>query len=440
MNNREVYKPVKSEPRLFYGYIVVAAAFLILMLMFGIFMAFGVFFKPLLTEFGWTRAITSSALSINWIVQAFLTIVMGRVNDRFGPRVVLTFCGFIFGLGYLLTSQLSTLWQLYLLYGVLIATGLSGAFVPLASTVARWFVRRRGIMTGIVLSGVGIGGLVTPPLANWLISVYDWRVSNIILGSVALVIIVLLAQLLRRDPTKMGQRPYGEHEENTELEWGTESFTIKEAASTTQFWLVTIVLLCFGFCMSAIFIHVVPHVTDLGFSASSAANILATSAGVSIIGRVLLGNIGDKFGNRRVLVIAVILLEAALLLLMPVTEEWGLYLFAIIFGLAYGSIAALQSPLIAELFGLRAHGLILGVVNFGYCIGAAVGPFVVGYIFDLTDSYRLAFLLCAAIAVIGIILASVLRPTKKLGRESSLEEKNERAERLQWTNSSQSET
>ena len=167
--------PTRAKPQRFYGYIVVVAAFFIMVLMFGIFDTFGVFFKPLLTDFGWTRAVTSGAFSLYWIIQGLLAIVVGRVNDRFGPRVVITFCGFIFGLGYLLMSQVSALWQLYLFYGVMIGTGMSGAFVPLTSTVARWFVKRRSMMTGIVVAGIGIGGLIAPPVANWLISIYDWR-------------------------------------------------------------------------------------------------------------------------------------------------------------------------------------------------------------------------------------------------------------------------
>jgi MFS family permease len=182
-----------------------------MVLTWGIFSTFGVFFKPVLTEFGWTRAATSGAFSLSWIIQGLLAIVMGRVNDRLGPRIVITVCGSILGLGYLLMSQISTLWQLYLFYAVLVAIGMSGTFVPLTSTVARWFVERRGMMTGIVVAGTGIGGLIAPPVANWLISIYDWCVAYIILGSIALVVVVLVAQLLRRDPTQVGQMPYGEN-------------------------------------------------------------------------------------------------------------------------------------------------------------------------------------------------------------------------------------
>jgi MFS family permease len=392
---------------------VVAAAFFIMVLMLGVFTSFGVFFKPMLTDLVWTRAETSGAISLSWIVQGLLAIVVGVVNDRLGPRIVITICGSIFGLGCLLMSQVSNLWQLYLFYGVIVGIGMSGTFVPLTSTVARWFVKRRGMMTGIVLAGMGIGGLIVPLVAAWLISLYEWRMSYIILGSTALVLVVLLAQLLRRDPAQVGQMPYGENEgEGQGLKFETKAFSLKEAVSTRQFWLVSSMVFCLGFCLYVILVHIAPHATDLGFSAATAANILATIGGVGVIGRVVLGGAGDRIGNRQVFIIGFVLMAAALFWLLPATEAWALYLFAAVFGFAAGGCVISESPLVAELFGLRAHGLILGVSTFGFCIGAAVGPFVAGYIFDVAASYHVAFVVCAVISVIALILTVLLTPTK----------------------------
>jgi len=411
-NQRVCQSPTRAKPRRFYGYVVVVAAFLIMVLMWGVLFTFGIFFKPMLTDLGWTRAVTSGAFAVFWIIQGLLAIVMGRVNDRLGPRIVISVCGFILGLGYLLMSQTSALWQLYLFYGVIIGTGMSGAFVPLTSTVARWFVKRRGAMTGIVVAGSGAGGLIAPPLANWLISIYDWRISYIILGGIALVAVILVAQFLRRDPAQMGQMPYGESKEETGLKGGTKAFSLREAASVRQFWLAFSMLFCLGFAMFTILVHIAPHATDLGFSAATAANILAAAGGGSVIGRLLLGGVADRIGNRQVFILGFVLMAAALFWLVPATETWMLYLFAIIFGFASGGCIMSESPLVAELFGLRSHGLILGVTSFGYCIGAAAGPFLAGYIFDVTGSYSVAFLVCAAASVLGLILSAVLTPTK----------------------------
>jgi MFS family permease len=411
MANQKVRQsPTSVKPRVFYGYIVVVAAFFVMLLMWGIFFTFGIFFKPLSTEFGWTRAVTSGAFSLNWIIQGLLAIVAGRVNDRLGPRIMITVCGSILGLGYLLMSQISALWQLYLFYAVLIGIGMSGTFVPLTSTVARWFVKRRGMMTGIIVAGISIGGLLAPPVANWLISIYDWRVSYIILGSIALVVVVLVAQLLRRDPTQVRQMPYSENKEEMGLKGGTEVASLKEATSTRQFWLIFSMFFCLGFCMFTMLVHIVPYATDLGFSAASAANILATVGGVGVIGRVVLGNVADRIGNRQVFIIGFVLMAAALFWLVPATEAWALYLFAAVFGFASAGCATSESPLVAEFFGLRSHGFILGVDNLGYCIGASVGSFLGGYIFDVTSSYHLAFLGSATISIIGLILSALLTP------------------------------
>ena len=314
---KKVQKPSSAEPRFFYGYIVVAAALCIMLMIYGTRFAFGVFFKPVLTEFGWTRAMTSGAFSLSMVMEGLLGIIMGGLNDRLGPRVVLTLCGFLAGLGYLLMGQVNSVWQLYLFYGVIIGTGMSGVFVPLVSTVARWFIKRRSMMTGIVMSGVGMGALIAAPMANRLISTYDWRISYIILGSIVLVVVILAAQFLRRDPTQMGQAPYGESKEEQRLKLGTEGFSLSEAAYTRQFWMVFIMLLCHGFCMFAISVHIVPHATDLGISATAAANILATTGGLAIIGRVLMGSAADRIGSRQALAIGYVLMSAALFWVVP---------------------------------------------------------------------------------------------------------------------------
>ena len=411
MANQEVRQPPGTEPQFFYGYIVVVAAFLIMLVMFGVYYAFGVFFKPVLAEFGWTRAMTSGAFSLSWIVSGLLAIVMGRLTDRFGPRLVMTLCGFFLGLGYLLVAQISAVWQLYLFYGVIIGIGMGGAFVPLMSTVARWFVKRRSMMTGIVVAGVGMGSLIAPPVASRLIATYDWRLSYIILGSIILVVVVLLAQLLRRDPTQVRQVPYSENEEQG-FKPETEGFSLKEAVCTKRFWLVSAMFGCFGFCALAIMVHIVAHATELGISAASAANILATIGGMGIVGRVVLGTAADRIGNRQAFIIGFIFMSAALFWLMPATEAWMLYLFAAVFGFGYGGCATSESPLVAELFGLSSHGLIMGVIALGFTSGAAIGPFLAGYVFDFAGSYQVAFLVCAVTAIAGLILTALLTPTK----------------------------
>jgi MFS family permease len=162
-------------------------------------------------------------------------------------------------------------------------------------------------------------------------------------------------------------------------------------------------------------VHVVPHAIELDISAISAANVLAVMGGVSILGNYVMGGLADKIGNRRVFLLCFVLVSASLFWLVFAGELWMLYLFAVVFAFALAGMGTSESPLVAGIFGLRFHGVIYGVVHVGFTIGAAIGPFITGHIFDLTNSYMAAFVVCAAVGIVGIILSIVLRPTERLG-------------------------
>ena len=409
------------KPRLFYGWFIVLAAFGIMAVFGGTAYSFGVFFQPLLNDFGWTRAMTSGAFSLYMALHGFLYIVTGRLTDRFGPRLVMTICGLFMGLGYLLMSQVEAIWQLYLFYGVIIGIGMSGGFVPLVSTVARWFTKRRGMITGIVTSSVGLGIMIMPPLAGWLISTYGWRFSYIVIGIIVLVVTITAAQFLRRDPGEMGLVSYGADKTNADnLNSAEGGLSFGEAIHTRQFWVLCIVLLGFGFCLQTIMVHVVPHAMGLGISAPSAASILAAIGATTIIGKPVMGAAGDRIGNKPAIMISLVLMSAALLWLLPSREVWMFYLFAAFFGFAYGGVSAMMSPVVADLFGLRSHGTIFGVVTFSTTMGGAIGPVLAGYIFDVTGSYQLAFRICTAVSVVAIIISIFLKPVSDRGSTTQL--------------------
>jgi len=415
MSNQEVYRTTNTEPRFFYGYIIVAASLLIILLTYGLRTSFGVFFKPMMNEFEWTRALTSGAVTLSMVMQGLWGIFMGRLNDKFGARSVITLCCFISGLGLLLMYLTSSAWQLYLFYGVIFGIGMGGVFVALFSTVARWFVKQRGIMTGIVAAGIGAGTLIMAPIANWLISVYDWRVSYLILGSIAMVIGIITAQFLRRDPTQMGLMPYGQNEkkgENTSPSV-TEGLSLKETVATRQFWMLAMVFFSLGYCIFAVSVHIVPHIIDLRISATTAAMILAVSGGIQAAGGIVLGGIADKIGNRRILITGFVLIAAAMFWLPPIKSVWMFYLFAVIYGIGVSSGGIMEPIIVAELFGIKSHGLILGVVSFVFTVGGAIGPLVTGYLFDLNGNYQIAFVLCAVLSIVAVILGTLLRPIQK---------------------------
>jgi MFS family permease len=401
------------QPRVFYGYIVVAVAFLIMLMMWGAYYSFGVFFEPLLAEFGWTKATTSGAFSLSFFLTGLLGVFAGKLTDRFGPRIVLTVCGFFLALGYVLVSQTNALWQLYLFYGGIVALGMSASVIPLQSTVARWFVRRRGAMNGTVVSGIGMGMVVVPPVANWLISSYSWRTSYVVVSISALVLIISSAQFLKRDPAKIGQLPYGE--DGLEAKGGLldAGLSLREAIRTWQFWTFGVALLCFTMSEGTILVHIVSHAIGLGISDASAALIIPIIGGVSIPSRILMGISGDRIGNKPAWTICFVFLIISFFLLLVARELWLLYLFAVIFSFGYGGLSTLISPMVAELFGLRSHGVIFGVITMlGGTAGMAVGPLLAGHIFDITGRYQLAFIIYVIILVIGLVLTSLLRPTR----------------------------
>ena len=401
-----------NKSRFFYGYIIVLAAFLIMGLTYGLLSTFGVFFIPLSIEFGWTRAMTSSPASLIVIVIGLGGIIAGRLNDKFGPRLAAAGCGLFLGAGYLLMSQMGTIWHFYLFYGVMVGIGISGSYVPLLSTAGKWFVKKRGMMSGIISAGSGVGQLVMPLVASWLIFGYGWRTAFLVIGLASLVILVSAAQLLRRDPGRMGQLPDGGTVMEDDLVSKAKGFSLQQAIHTRQFWLLSGMFFLFGLCIFTIATHIYPHAVDLGISAATATNFLATIGGASIVGRVVMGSAGDRIGNKPTIIIDLTILSVALLWLQFANEVWMLYTFATVYGFAYGGIFPLISPMIAQLFGLDSHGVIFGATYFSNCVGASIGPVLIGYIFDISGGYQLGFIILAAASVIAILLTSAINTRK----------------------------
>jgi MFS family permease len=277
--------------------------------------------------------------------------------------------------------------------------------------VGRWFVKRRGLMMGIVLAGMGAGTIIGPLVATWLISVYDWRTSFLILGSIASVCVMVSAQFLRRNPTQMGQRPFGEVQATSnnvvrqDHHPGTRGFSLREAAKMRNFWILVIIYFCQLLCAMAIMTHIVPYATDIGISAMIAASVMSVIGIGSVLGKLAMGVIADRIGIKLSLIIGLVLLTAALFWLPMAKEAWLLYGFAIVFGFGYGGLVAIFPLVAAELFGLVSYGAVFGTVMFGGSIGGSIGPVLVGWIFDAFNTYNLAFTIIAVIAVVALLLS-----------------------------------
>jgi MFS family permease len=404
----------------FYGYVIATACFSIQAVGIGTYISFGVLFNPLISEFGWSRASIAGASSMAFLLMGLLGIVGGRLNDRIGPRKLMTVTGIFFGLGYLLMSRLETVWQLYLFFGLIFGIGLSSVDVISLTTITRWFVRKRGVVTGIVKVGTGAGQMTIPFLASILITSYGWRYACILIGVVMLIILVAIAQLMRRDPGMMGLSPDGDETgPANEPALAVEGLSLGEAIRTRQFWTICAADLTIVFCLMLVVVHIVPFTIDIEVSPTRAAGVLSTIGGVSMAGRFISGLAIDRVGSRRVMIFCFFLLIAGLLWLQLAKELWMIYLFAVIYGIAHGGFFTTLSPLVAEFFGIKSHGALFGITMFCGTFGGALGPFLAGYIFDVTGGYGLAIWICILMSALGFVLISLLKPLEEGGQASA---------------------
>ena len=399
-----------ATPRIFYGYIIIVVAFLFQAVGWGVFNSIGIFFKPFMDEFEWSRALISSVFSLAILVMGLSSILQGRLSDRFGPRIVMAVGGVFLGIGYLLMSRVSHFWHLYLYCSIIVGFGISGTDVVILSTTSRWFVRFRGLVTGIAKVGTGVGMLVMPLLLNWFMSHYGWRATFFSLGIFSLIIYVCLAQFLVRDPGKMGLWPDNEkrahHVQGSEPEIGLNT---QQAVRTMSFWAICVAYILAFFCLATMLLHVVPHVIDMGFSPTNAARILSAVGAVSIIGQFVMGGTADRIGNKSVLVICFVCLAMGLLWLQIADRFWMMVVFAFLHGFAHGGFFAIVAPIIAEYFGTRSHGELFGIVTFVSTFGAAAGPILAGFVFDATESYQVVFRILVGVSVVGLACAISLK-------------------------------
>ncbi|MBA7657079.1 L-lactate transporter [subsurface metagenome] len=355
----------------------------------------------------------SGGQSLAMLVAGVLGILIGRLSDKFGPRMVMSVAAFFLGLGLLLMSGLNHIWQLFLFYSVIFGIGLSAIDIIPLSTTARWFIRRRGIMTGIVKVGTGAGQLVIPLVASLLIVGYGWRISYVIIGAAAMGLLIFSGQFLRRDPAQMGLLPDGNKEFRTQSSKLAETdFYIREALRTRQFWTICLTFLATMFGLLMIMVHIVPHATDIGISSTTAAGILSAIGGISMVGRFVTGVAIDRIGNRLSIIICLILLILALLWLQLARELWMFYLFAVVYGFGHGGLFTAISPIVAEYFGIRSHGVLFGIVFCSAMVGGAIGPVIAGHVFDTTGSYSLAFWISTSVGALALVLILTLGKTR----------------------------
>lgn len=412
---------ISTTPRgsFFYGWIIVGASVLLLMMSAGVHYSFGVFFKPLAAEFHSSRVAISGIYSAVLVTNGIFAVPVGWLADKIGPAKLLVFCGIMTGLGLILTSQVTSLWQVYLTYGLIIGIAVSGPFPISTATTVRWFVARRGVALGIVSAGLGLGTLVILPISERLITTMGWSKAYFVLGVAALVIMVSCSVFLRRDPEGMGYRPYGlnrlpklsdpkQYAKTSHMVLGADT-TLRSAIRAKALWILLCAYFLFSFCLQIVMVHLVSYATDRGISAFMAATFVSAIGASSVVGRLVMGTASDIIGSSNALLVCCIVLMMSLLWLIFATGPLIFYLFAVIFGFAYGGEMPQIAPLIARFFGLKAMTALVGAVVGGTAVGGALGSWAAGKVFDMEQSYQVALIIAASASFVAVIFAVVLR-------------------------------
>jgi MFS family permease len=405
----------EGQGRLFYGWVVVACAFVVLCVAYGIQFTFGVFMPAISADTGWDRASLSVPYSLYVFVYSALGIVTGRCTDRWGPRVVLTVGGCLLGCGIVLMSQVEALWQIYLFLGLIAASGMSAAYVPCNATVVRWFTQRRGLALSLTSSGASFGNFLFPPLVAALIAAYGWRKTYLFLGVIAVLLISLCAAFFVRDPENMnlypdGRRPpdplppdVGERGE-VAVDW-----TLASAKRTTAFWLLNVIFTLTWLVVFMPMVHIVPFAVDLGISPVRAAMTISVIGLAGFAGRLLLGPISDRLGRIPALGLCIFLQAVSFLAFIFTTGLASLYPAAAMFGFSYGGATALFPAIVGDFYGRVAVGSIVGFIFALAGSPAAFGPLIAGYLYQVTGHYRTAFLLSAGLNSAALLLLLLLK-------------------------------
>lgn len=288
-----------QKPTSFYSWLIVAFSFLSLTT-YGVFYAYGVFFKPMMEEFGWSRAATSHPFSLYMVVYTLSALLMGWLADRFGPSLPLGLASLLIGGGVALSSQVASLEQFYLLYGVVAAFGFGAIFIVPVTATVKWFHTRRGLAVGIVTSGGRVGILGIPLLSQYLIQAYSWRGAFLILGAAYFLINALAAFIIKGQPGDVGLAPYGQEGAMAD-QTPAQGLSPRHAMRTLSFWTL---YLAFIFPIATdrmTAVHVVAYATDRGIDPAAAAGALSALGAGGIVGRLFWGYLSDRLGRKSVL-------------------------------------------------------------------------------------------------------------------------------------------
>ncbi|MGE3538369.1 MAG: MFS transporter [Candidatus Tectimicrobiota bacterium] len=401
-----------ARRRLFYGWIMVATACIMVGLGMGLVLALGVFVEPFETTFGWGRGPIGQGILYGWITYGVFSLLFGMLSDRVGLRPILLLGSLMFGAGLLALSRMQSLWEFYLYHGLLVGGGVGAFLVPLTSAVTRWFTRYRGLVVAIVNSGAGLGSMVCGRATRSLLLVTDWRTTLVLYGCFVLAVLLPLSYLVHNHPRDLGLQPYGGPEPLPTGGRQRQEYTFAQVLATPAFWLIALMhTLC---CMahSGPLFHMVSNMLDHGLDKLAAATIFALAGLASIPGRIGTGLLAERYGSKTMLVLWLASQATTIALYRLVQDQMSFTLLALWFGVSYGSVMPLYAVVTREFFGPRVMGTSYGAIFLLSCLGMGVGAWVGGRLFDSLGSYHLMYLLGFAASAIGAVCAALLRPPR----------------------------
>lgn len=392
-----------SQRRLFYGWVVLAAAGAIICIGMGALFSLAVFLTPIEQTMGWSRGAISTVALLNWLAMGLGSFFWGALSDRIGGRGVAIGGGFLLGLGLVLASQAQALWHLYVAFGFMVGFAVGAFYAPLTSTATKWFTKRRGLAVALVSSGIGLGILLVAPLARALTSAYDWRIAMLVIGDLAWLVIIPMALLIREEPGDMGAEAQGG------MAAVGREYTPREVIAAPQFWAIALTHLACCAAHSGPIFHMVTHAIDQGVPGMAAATVLGVSGLASIAGRIGGGLLADRFGAKPTL-IAGLALQAVMVVLYLVARDLpAFYVLAVFFGMSYGAVMPLYALVTREYFGEKVMGTAYGAVFLISTLGMGLGSYAGGFIYDRLGSYAWLFLGSFAIGAMAVVLAFSFR-------------------------------
>ena len=413
------------RPRFFYGWVIVAITFVTMGIGVNARTSFSLFFPSIVDEFGWDRGTTAGAFSFGFIVSAFFSPLIGRMMDRFGPRVVMEFGVLLMAGGLLLAPLTTEPWHLYLTMGLMVGGGsVCLSYTGQSLYLPNWFIRRRGLAIGIAFAGVGIGSITLLPWAGHLIAQSGWRSASTALGVLMLVTLVPINLLVRQRPEQMGLLPDGDGSVAqvtrpsvtiVDPAWVAVDWTLGRAFRTARFWWLGLGFFCGLYAWYAVQVHQTKYLVESGFSASLAVWALGAVSLLGIPGQIVLGHLSDRIGREWIWSISglgFVICFAALIALAYFPNVLLVYVMVLAQGLLGYGVTAVMAAVVVEIFEGRHYGSIFGTVMLAGLAGGAAGPWLTGVLHDWYGTYTVAFAVGLGISLLGSLTIWLASPGK----------------------------